>query len=138
MEKTADRPRVDQMKEEAWFSVPASSSARGVRGRVSPIGCRNHRAEKLMAEFDAVVLFGRSRTAGDCRFPGASSTACARDGVLPLQNKRVAGDKGVPDLWATDKARRGDRGGDTGSDCVGTSTDMRKIGDAVRNCSRSR
>jgi glutamate synthase (NADPH/NADH) small chain len=40
---------------------------------------------------------------------------------LPLQNKRVAGDKGVPDLWATDKHVVVIGGGDTGSDCVGTS-----------------
>jgi glutamate synthase (NADPH/NADH) small chain len=40
---------------------------------------------------------------------------------LPLQNKRVAGDAGVPDLWATDKHVVVIGGGDTGSDCVGTS-----------------
>jgi glutamate synthase (NADPH/NADH) small chain len=40
---------------------------------------------------------------------------------LPLQNKRVAGDTGVPDLWATDKHVVVIGGGDTGSDCVGTS-----------------
>src|SRR5690554_5253354 len=40
---------------------------------------------------------------------------------LPLQNKRVAGDAGVPDLWATDKQVVVIGGGDTGSDCVGTS-----------------
>jgi len=40
---------------------------------------------------------------------------------LPLQNKRVAGDAGVPDLWATDKHVVIIGGGDTGSDCVGTS-----------------
>jgi glutamate synthase (NADPH/NADH) small chain len=40
---------------------------------------------------------------------------------LPLQNKRVAGDKGVRDLWATGKHVVVIGGGDTGSDCVGTS-----------------
>ena len=40
---------------------------------------------------------------------------------LPLQNQRVAGDKGVPDLWATGKHVVVIGGGDTGSDCVGTS-----------------
>jgi glutamate synthase (NADPH/NADH) small chain len=40
---------------------------------------------------------------------------------LPLQNKRVAGDKSVPGLWATDKHVVVIGGGDTGSDCVGTS-----------------
>src|SRR2546423_5517837 len=40
---------------------------------------------------------------------------------LPLQNKRVAGDAQVPDLWATDKHVVIIGGGDTRSDCVGTS-----------------
>jgi glutamate synthase (NADPH/NADH) small chain len=40
---------------------------------------------------------------------------------LPLQNKRVAGDQEVKDLWATDKHVVIIGGGDTGSDCVGTS-----------------
>jgi glutamate synthase (NADPH/NADH) small chain len=40
---------------------------------------------------------------------------------LPLQNRRVAGDKKVRDLWATGKHVVVIGGGDTGSDCVGTS-----------------
>jgi glutamate synthase (NADPH/NADH) small chain len=40
---------------------------------------------------------------------------------LPLQNRRVAGDQGVRDLWATDRHVIVIGGGDTGSDCVGTS-----------------
>ena len=40
---------------------------------------------------------------------------------LPLQNRRIAGDEGVRDLWATDKHVVMIGGGDTGSDCVGTS-----------------
>ena len=40
---------------------------------------------------------------------------------LPLQNKRVAGDEDVADLWATGKHVVVIGGGDTGSDCVGTS-----------------
>jgi len=40
---------------------------------------------------------------------------------LPLQNKRVAGDKGVPELSAAGKRVVVIGGGDTGSDCIGTS-----------------
>jgi len=40
---------------------------------------------------------------------------------LPLQNRRVAGDKNVDDLWASGKHVVVIGGGDTGSDCVGTS-----------------
>jgi glutamate synthase (NADPH/NADH) small chain len=39
---------------------------------------------------------------------------------LPLQNRRVAGDTGVKELWATGKHVVVIGGGDTGSDCVGT------------------
>jgi glutamate synthase (NADPH/NADH) small chain len=78
--------------------------------------------EELMAGFDAVVLSGGSEQPRDLPIPGREL-----DGVhyamefLPLQNKRVAGDQGVPDLWATGKHVIVIGGGDTGSDCVGTS-----------------
>jgi glutamate synthase (NADPH/NADH) small chain len=69
-----------------------------------------------------VVLSGGSEQPRDLPIPGRDL-----DGVhyamefLPLQNKRVAGDSGVPDLWASDKHVIVIGGGDTGSDCVGTS-----------------
>jgi glutamate synthase (NADPH/NADH) small chain len=78
--------------------------------------------KKLLAEFDAVVLAGGAEQPRDLPVPGREL-----DGVyfamefLPLQNKRVAGDAGVPDLWATDKHVVVIGGGDTGSDCIGTS-----------------
>jgi glutamate synthase (NADPH) small chain len=78
--------------------------------------------KKLLAEFDAVVLAGGTEQPRDLPVPGREL-----EGVhfamefLPLQNKRVAGDAGVPDLWATDKHVVIIGGGDTGSDCVGTS-----------------
>jgi glutamate synthase (NADPH/NADH) small chain len=68
------------------------------------------------------VLAGGAEQPRDLPIPGREL-----DGVhfamefLPLQNKRVAGDAGVPDLWATDKHVVIIGGGDTGSDCVGTS-----------------
>ena len=77
---------------------------------------------QLMAEFDAVVLAGGAEQPRDLPIPGRSL-----DGVhfamefLPLQNKRVAGDSTVPELWATNKHVVIIGGGDTGSDCVGTS-----------------
>ncbi len=78
--------------------------------------------ETLLGDFDAVVLSGGSEQPRDLPIPGRSL-----DGVhfamefLPLQNKRVAGDAGVPDLWARGKHVVVIGGGDTGSDCVGTS-----------------
>jgi glutamate synthase (NADPH) small chain len=78
--------------------------------------------KNLLAEFDAVVLAGGAEQPRELPIPGREL-----DGVhfamefLPLQNKRVAGDAGVPDLWATGKHVVIIGGGDTGSDCVGTS-----------------
>ncbi len=78
--------------------------------------------QELLAAFDAVVLAGGAELPRDLPVPGREL-----DGIhfameyLPLQNKRVAGDAGVPELWATDKHVVIIGGGDTGSDCVGTS-----------------
>jgi glutamate synthase (NADPH/NADH) small chain len=78
--------------------------------------------QRLMADFDAVVLSGGSEQPRDLPIPGRElgGVHYAME-FLPLQNKRVAGDAGVPDLWATDKHVIVIGGGDTGSDCVGTS-----------------
>src|SRR5215467_260732 len=79
-------------------------------------------AGELLAEFDAVVLAGGAEHPRDLPIPGRQL-----DGIhfamefLPLQNRRVAGDKAIRDLWATDKHVLIIGGGDTGSDCVGTS-----------------
>jgi len=78
--------------------------------------------DKLVADFDAIVLAGGAEQPRDLPIPGREL-----DGVhfamefLPLQNKRVAGDTGVKDLWASGKHVVVIGGGDTGSDCVGTS-----------------
>src|SRR5207245_10568686 len=78
--------------------------------------------EKIAADFHAVVLSGGAEQPRDLPVPGRDL-----DGVhfamefLPLQNKRVAGDPGVRELWASGKHVVVIGGGDTGSDCVGTS-----------------
>jgi glutamate synthase (NADPH) small chain len=79
-------------------------------------------AKLLVEEFDAVVLAGGSEQPRDLPIPGREL-----EGIyfamefLPLQNRRVAGDSGVRELWAQDKHVVVIGGGDTGSDCVGTS-----------------
>jgi glutamate synthase (NADPH/NADH) small chain len=107
--------------------------AEGVEFRVNhvigqaPVGAGNKQAKpvnakKLLAEFDAVVLAGGAEQPRDLPVPGRDL-----DGIhfamdfLPLQNRRVAGDKNVLDLWASGKHVVVIGGGDTGSDCVGTS-----------------
>jgi len=123
MEKTHIDRRMEQMAAEgvafrAGVYVGNQRPGKGVpdwaTGTIAP--------KKLLAEFDAVVLAGGAEQPRDLPVPGREL-----DGVhfamefLPLQNKRVAGDAGVPDLWATDKHVVVIGGGDTGSDCVGTS-----------------
>jgi glutamate synthase (NADPH/NADH) small chain len=79
-------------------------------------------AAKILADFDAVVLSGGAEVPRDLPIPGRELAGVhyAME-FLPLQNKRVAGDKDVPELWASGKHVVVIGGGDTGSDCVGTS-----------------
>jgi glutamate synthase (NADPH/NADH) small chain len=123
MEKSHIDRRMEQMAAEgvsfrAGIYVGNQRPGKGVpdwaTGTIAP--------QRLLAEFDAVVLAGGAEQPRDLPVPGREL-----DGVhfamefLPLQNKRVAGDAGVHDLWATDKHVVIIGGGDTGSDCVGTS-----------------
>ncbi|MGD9945056.1 MAG: glutamate synthase subunit beta, partial [Burkholderiaceae bacterium] len=78
--------------------------------------------DALLAEFDAVVLSGGAEMPRDLPVPGREL-----DGVhfamefLPQQNRTVAGDTVPGQLLATGKHVVVIGGGDTGSDCVGTS-----------------
>ena len=110
MEKQLIDRRMEQMR------------AEGVEFRVSQHVGVDVAAKKLVAEFDAVVICGGAELPRDLAVPGRDL-----DGVhfamdfLPQQNRVVAGDK-VPDqILATGKHVVIIGGGDTGSDCVGTS-----------------
>lgn len=78
--------------------------------------------QKLQDEFDAVVLSGGAEQPRDLPVPGRNL-----DGVhfamdfLPQQNRVVAGDVLSEQIKATGKHVVVIGGGDTGSDCVGTS-----------------
>ena len=78
--------------------------------------------EELDKEFDAVILTGGAEQPRDLPVPGRELKGVhfAMD-FLPLQNKVVAGDKVKDQLIATGKHVVVIGGGDTGSDCVGTS-----------------
>src|SRR5688500_18524678 len=83
----------------------------------------NVSAQHLQEEFDAVVLCGGASAPRDLPIPGRSLKGVhfAMD-FLPQQNKRVAGDRIFSgDILATGKNVLVIGGGDTGSDCVGTS-----------------
>jgi len=79
-------------------------------------------AEQLQKDFDAVLLTGGSEQSRDLPVPGRDL-----DGIhfamefLPQQNKVNAGDKLKGQLRADGKHVIVIGGGDTGSDCVGTS-----------------
>ncbi|MFT5640538.1 MAG: glutamate synthase (NADPH/NADH) small chain [Cyclobacteriaceae bacterium] len=83
----------------------------------------NISVDSLNANFDALLLCGGSTVPRDLPLPGRDLNGIyyAMD-FLTQQNKRIGS---VPflekDLWATDKNIIVIGGGDTGSDCVGTS-----------------
>ena len=110
MEKVHIDRRIEQMQ------------AEGVEFRVNQHVGVGVVAKELLDEFDAIVLAGGAEQPRDLPIPGRDL-----DGIhfamdfLPLQNRRVAGDKKVRELLATDKQVVVIGGGDTGSDCVGTS-----------------
>jgi len=78
--------------------------------------------EQLQKEFDAVLLAGGSEQSRDLNVPGRdlSGIHFAME-FLPQQNKVNAGDKLKDQLRADGKHVIVIGGGDTGSDCVGTS-----------------
>jgi glutamate synthase (NADPH/NADH) small chain len=81
-------------------------------------------ADKLLKDYDAVVLTGGAEAPRDLPVPGRELKGIhfAMD-FLPQQNRRVSGEKaddGEP-ILATGKHVVVIGGGDTGSDCIGTS-----------------
>ena len=79
-------------------------------------------ASDLLAQFDAVALTGGSEKPRDLPVPGRELRGVhfAMD-FLPQQNKAVAGDPVPGQIMATGKHVVVIGGGDTGSDCIGTS-----------------
>ncbi len=83
-------------------------------------------AAELLAEYDAIVLSGGAEAPRDLPVPGRelSGVHFAME-FLPQQNKAVAGDAVADQIVATGKHVVVIGGGDTGSDCVGTSNRQR-------------
>jgi glutamate synthase (NADPH) small chain len=82
-------------------------------------------AETLLRNYDAVALTGGAEKARDLPIPGRelSGIHFAMD-FLPQQNRRVSGEElleSLPPIVAKDKHVVVIGGGDTGSDCIGTS-----------------
>jgi len=114
MEKSHIDRRMEQMR------------AEGVEFRVNQdvggTGGNAVLAEGLLQHFDAVVLSGGAEQPRDLPVPGRELAGVhfAME-FLPQQNKIVAGDTVANQILATGKHVVVIGGGDTGSDCVGTS-----------------
>jgi len=123
LEKRVIDRRLEQMRAEGIEFRSGICIGKTPPGKGVPNDAKSQLApEKLLAEYDAVVLSGGAEVPRDLPIPGRELAGVhyAME-FLPLQNKRVAGDKGVPELWAKDKHVVVIGGGDTGSDCIGTS-----------------
>lgn len=96
--------------------------AEGVTFKTDQYVGENVNADDLMKEYDAVVLAGGAELPRDLPVPGREldGTHFAMDFLRP-NNKMVAGDDLPDQIKATDKHVVVIGGGDTGSDCVGTS-----------------
>jgi glutamate synthase (NADPH) small chain len=96
------------------------------------VGSASYPARRLLDEFDAVALTGGSEKPRELPVPGREL-----DGIhfamdfLPLQNRKNAGDDVPGQLLATGKHVVVIGGGDTGSDCIGTS--IRQGAESVTN-----
>ena len=114
LEKQLIDRRVEQMRAEG-VEFRVNQAVGGSGGNALP-------AKKLLQEFDAVVVSGGAERPRDLPVPGREL-----DGVhfamefLPQQNKVVAGDRIAGQITATGKHVVIIGGGDTGSDCIGTS-----------------
>ena len=100
----------------------AQMEAEGVQFRINQHIGVDTPAMVLMEDFDAIVLSGGAEWPRDLPVPGRDLAGIhfAMD-FLPQQNKVVAGDKVPGQILATGKHVVVIGGGDTGSDCVGTS-----------------
>jgi glutamate synthase (NADPH/NADH) small chain len=110
MEKYHIDRRIEQMR------------AEGVTFRVSAHVGIDVPARQLLDEFDAVALTGGSEDPRELPVPGRDLHGIhfAME-FLPQQNKRNAGDEVSDQIVATNKHVVVIGGGDTGSDCIGTS-----------------
>ena len=123
MEKSHIDRRVDQMKAEGvTFRTSVLVGDISKDSRVTNDAQTIVSPQQLQKDFDAVLLCGGAEQSRDLPVPGRDL-----DGVhfamefLPQQNKVVAGDKLKDQMRADGKHVIVIGGGDTGSDCVGTS-----------------
>ena len=122
MEKSHIDRRVEQMQAEGVTFRTGVRVGKPNGARINDFSRESVDAEQLTGQFDAVVLAGGAEVPRDLPVPGRELRGVhfAME-FLPQQNKVVAGDKVKGQLLATGKHVVVIGGGDTGSDCVGTS-----------------
>jgi len=123
MEKSHIDRRIAQMEAEGvTFRTGVLIGKARLNGGVTDWSKQKIDPAQLMQEFDAIVLSGGAEQPRDLPVPGRELKGIhfAME-FLPPQNKIVAGDKFKDQILATGKRVLVIGGGDTGSDCVGTS-----------------
>jgi len=122
MEKSHIDRRVKQMEAEGVKFRTSVLIGKDFPAKITNLAKETISPEQLEADFDAVLMAGGAEVPRDLPVPGREL-----DGVhfamefLPQQNRVNAGDKVKDQLMATGKHVVVIGGGDTGSDCVGTS-----------------
>lgn len=123
MEKHHIDRRVEQMQAEGvTFKTGVFVGEKLAEGGITNLAKETVTPKELMAQFDAVILTGGSEVPRDLPIPGRQLKGVhfAME-FLPLQNRVNAGDRLKDQIMATKKNVLVIGGGDTGSDCVGTS-----------------
>ena len=122
MEKTHIDRRVEQMQAEGVVFRTSTLVGKDFPSTVTNWSKETVSPEQLQKEFDAVIIAGGAETPRDLPVPGRELKGVhfAMD-FLPSQNKVNAGDKVKDQIMASAKHVVVIGGGDTGSDCVGTS-----------------
>jgi glutamate synthase (NADPH/NADH) small chain len=123
MEKSHIDRRIEQMQAEGvTFRTNVRAGGWPADSKVTHDAKEHLAAEQLLADYDAVLLTGGAEQSRDLPVPGRDLAGIhfAME-FLPQQNKVNAGDKVKGQLRADGKHVIVIGGGDTGSDCVGTS-----------------
>ena len=122
MEKTHIDRRVEQMQAEGVTFRTGVLVGKDFPAEILNLAKETISPEQLNKEFDAVVIAGGAEVPRDLPVPGRELQGVhyAME-FLPMQNKVNAGDKVKDQIMATAKHVVVIGGGDTGSDCVGTS-----------------
>ncbi|MFA6970868.1 MAG: glutamate synthase subunit beta [Gallionella sp.] len=122
MEKSHIDRRIAQMEAEGVTFKTSTFIGTGCEASVNNMATETISPEKLLADYDAVVLSGGAETPRDLPVPGRELSGIYNAmEFLPQQNRVNAGDELPEQLMATGKHVVVIGGGDTGSDCVGTS-----------------